>query len=229
MQGTFDDLKCLFPEKHLVFNGVLLSYRPYSIKRLFSAIEQFKTLISFLEQKDIPRQRLFSWASFPTVFEVLYPFVSSQISYVFHIENPEDLLVEHLLFLFSKIVEINIESKELFEAVLDELNKRNKKGKAETIDLSRVIQELVRYGHSWKSICNYTLAEIGVFLKAVVEQKHDDSAEMLSNAWMGSNLSKQGYMEVLKSMQSKPEKKELSQEGIDKNWRRLAALASQLN
>lgn len=82
---------------------------------------------------------------------------------------------------------------------------------------------MVAAGHSWSSIKDYTLSEIGVFFKTIILQQREIMATELSTIWMGNNLSQEGLKETLKSMGVKnPKKIEPTNEEVTDSWMKLA-------
>lgn len=86
---------------------------------------------------------------------------------------------------------------------------------------------MVENGHSWLSIKQYSLSEIGIFYKTVILVDRAKKAEALSNLWMGNNLAYEGLKEVLGDMGIKPQKKvEPTIAEVNKDWARLANFMS---
>jgi len=86
---------------------------------------------------------------------------------------------------------------------------------------------LVANGHSWLSIQNYTLSEIGAFFRAVVMSERIRKAEELVLNWRGNNLTSEGLDLVLSSMIVKKEKPpEPTSQEIQRDWNRLATFMS---
>lgn len=89
-----------------------------------------------------------------------------------------------------------------------------------------MVQELVSNGHSWSNVKQYTLSEIGVFLRSIRTRKERDRVEMLSYNWMSSNLNHEGIEKVIDSMKKESPsfvKKERTKEEVANEWRRLAS------
>lgn len=78
-------------------------------------------------------------------------------------------------------------------------------------------------GHSWLSIKQYTLSEIGIFYKTVVLGNRDRKIDTLSNIWMGNNLAYEGFKEVIADLGVTPQKEAgPSIAEVNKDWKRLA-------
>ena len=76
-------------------------------------------------------------------------------------------------------------------------------------------------GHSWSSIKNYSLSEVGVFLKATINNERESAAQKLSTIWMGNNLSQEGLLDTLKGMGIKQRKIEPTDSEVKANWMNL--------
>jgi len=87
---------------------------------------------------------------------------------------------------------------------------------------------LVANGHSWASIKQYTLSEIGSFFKVVVLLERDKKAQSISDIWQGNNLTVEGLKDVLKSFGMNYDKKpeNIPIEEVNKDWKRLASFMS---
>lgn len=93
---------------------------------------------------------------------------------------------------------------------------------------------MISSGHSWSSIQQMALGEIGFFLKATLKQEERRSLESYSTAWLGNHHSAKGYAEHIRLLQgrykrlSSPRKeKDNPKETLD-NWKRLAMRMSSL-
>lgn len=86
-----------------------------------------------------------------------------------------------------------------------------------------VAQRLVAYGHSWSSVKEYTLSEIGCFLLAIHREEKRRRAEQLSALWMGSNLTKKGFDEVMSEygVDVSPRAESASPQKVSQEWDRL--------
>jgi hypothetical protein len=82
---------------------------------------------------------------------------------------------------------------------------------------------LVSNGHSWSSIKDYTLSEIGVFIKSIYFIKTSEKNENLQMSWMANNLTQKGLKKVLEDMAKKVVKKEISKKEVQNEWKRLAS------
>ena len=78
-------------------------------------------------------------------------------------------------------------------------------------------------GHSWSSIQKYSLAEVGIFFKLIIELEREEKKENLINTWMGSNLEYKGLNEVLSTMGLEEKKEEISVKEVKSEWKRLAS------
>ena len=86
---------------------------------------------------------------------------------------------------------------------------------------------LIANGHSWSSIQEYSLSEIGTFFRAVVTSERLRKAEELITNWRGHNLTQKGLEELLVSMIGKKEKApEPTSQDVQKDWNRLATFMS---
>lgn len=92
---------------------------------------------------------------------------------------------------------------------------------------------MIKNGHSWSSIQQMALGEIGFFLKAVIRAEERESLESYSTMWLANNHSAKGYAEHIKLLQGRYKrlsspKKTKEQEGkeILDNWKRLAMAMS---
>lgn len=84
-------------------------------------------------------------------------------------------------------------------------------------------------GHSWSSIQEYTLSEIGIFLRVIVQEKRQNEANKLYYSWMGSNITLDGLKDMLKRMsgpQTPQVKEQITEQEVSQEWRRLAAFMS---
>lgn len=84
---------------------------------------------------------------------------------------------------------------------------------------------MVDNNHSWLSIQEYTLSEIGAFLHSIVKRESQVKADRISEYWFGSNLTKQGLQELTEKLHRMAgvEKAEPTIEEINNDWKRLAA------
>jgi len=85
----------------------------------------------------------------------------------------------------------------------------------------------VQNGHSWLDVQKYSLSEVGTFLRVILKQEAMDRADSLSIAWMGHNLSKEGYAKTIEDMVSSVRPKK-AQQGptpteVHSEWKRLAS------
>lgn len=90
------------------------------------------------------------------------------------------------------------------------------------------MQKLVSHGHSWMSIKQYTLAEIGVFLRVIVIKEEEERNDALSRNWMAHNLSYDGIQGVIKGFNHsskkpvKSKERELEeQKKVQADWNKL--------
>lgn len=83
---------------------------------------------------------------------------------------------------------------------------------------------MVDSGHSWSSIQQYTLSEIGAFLKVIVRKEAKDKAESLSNLWLGNNIDQKALTNILRELVPNSQLSQDDPNVIRKNWRALAAL-----
>ena len=94
---------------------------------------------------------------------------------------------------------------------------------------------MIKNGHSWSSIQQMALGEIGFFLKAVIRAEERGSLESYSANWLANNHSAKGYAEHIKLLQGRykrlssprKENRENPKETLD-NWKRLAMRMSSL-
>lgn len=103
----------------------------------------------------------------------------------------------------------------------------NQGQRSQEVSIGEIVQKLVDHGHSWSSIQNYSLSEIGLFLKVIVKKEFAAKAERLSEFWLAHNLQYKGLKEILKELEEKrnPPTKEQKQAEIQSNWARLASLS----
>jgi hypothetical protein len=86
---------------------------------------------------------------------------------------------------------------------------------------------LISAGHSWSDIKQYTLAEVGIFLKAVIRKNRRDYIQNLNQLWYGSNLTQEGIQKAVTELSKEVEtEKELEPNEIQAEWRRLASFMS---
>lgn len=87
---------------------------------------------------------------------------------------------------------------------------------------------MISHGHSWSDLKNYSLAELGVFFRVVVELEEENRVEDLSNIWMGSNLEYKRLKEVIDTLQRKQNenRSDLAAKEVNKEWKRLARFMS---
>jgi hypothetical protein len=98
--------------------------------------------------------------------------------------------------------------------------------KEQDFSICKIAQKLISYGHSWLSIQQYSLSEIGVFLREVVYAERAEQAAMLYATWAGTKFKEEEIKKLLNKLQDpsiKQKPKELSPEEIQDNWQRLAA------
>jgi hypothetical protein len=62
---------------------------------------------------------------------------------------------------------------------------------------------LVEYGHSWSSIKNYTLSEIGVFYKTIILREREGKVDSLIRNWISANSSYEGLQDTIKNLEFK--------------------------
>ena len=89
---------------------------------------------------------------------------------------------------------------------------------------------MVANGHSWSSIKEYTLSEIGVFFKTIVIREREKKIERLSYLWYGNNLTYKGLKETLTKMgvSMKQEEELPTDKEVQRDWNRLANMQSKL-
>lgn len=88
---------------------------------------------------------------------------------------------------------------------------------------------MISAGHSWSDIKNYSLAEVGVFLKSVIKKSRRDYIQQLNQLWYGSNLTQEGIQKATTELQKgskKEQEKELEPKEIQSEWKRLAGFMS---
>lgn len=81
--------------------------------------------------------------------------------------------------------------------------------------------------HPWSSIQNYTLSEIGIFLKVIVRKEAQKKADDLAQLWLGNNLKYKALQDIMKDILASVEPKKTPEEEaaeIQNNWVRLKAL-----
>ena len=128
----------------------------------------------------------------------------------------------------KKLAELDRESDPTEEGRGTEEGKRTEVNtvEIEPLNLTDIAQILVSGGHAWSSIKEYSLSEIGSFLRAIVKKNAMERADLLTQNWMSSNLDYKGInkivAEVSKSAQAKKSPEQKRQE-IKSNWIRLAA------
>lgn len=90
---------------------------------------------------------------------------------------------------------------------------------------------MVASGHTWSSIKQYTLSEIGAFLKAVTAIDSRKRRERLSYDWMAHNLTQKSLKSVLADMEKEDPlrriagtKKAEDPKFINSEWKRLMRL-----
>jgi hypothetical protein len=83
------------------------------------------------------------------------------------------------------------------------------------------MQKLVQNGHAWSSIKQYTLAEIGIFFRIIIETEKLEQINNLYNLWIGSNADKKGLDSIIKELEKKKIEHD-SAEVVAKDWKRLA-------
>jgi hypothetical protein len=84
---------------------------------------------------------------------------------------------------------------------------------------------LVSNGHSWLSIKNYTLSEIGVFYKAIVLSDRETKIDRLYNNWVSTHCDQNTITDLIKKMNKKSnfiDKSKEKPENVNKEWTRLA-------
>lgn len=75
-----------------------------------------------------------------------------------------------------------------------------------------LVQLLVTAGHSWPDVQKYTLGEIGVFVRAINNEKKNKDLNDLVNAWKANNLTQKGINSLIEDrvkVQRKVEKKKV--------------------
>lgn len=80
-------------------------------------------------------------------------------------------------------------------------------------------------GHSWSRIKEYTLAEIGIFLRIIIENEKETKAEKLAYMWFSHNLNQEGIKKMIDSIDPKGKnerEKEPPPEVVKNDWKRLA-------
>ncbi len=83
------------------------------------------------------------------------------------------------------------------------------------------MQKLVQHGHAWSSIKQYTLAEIGIFFRIIIEAEKEEQINKLYNLWIGSNADKKGLDSIVKELGKKKTIQD-SADVVAKDWKRLA-------
>ena len=85
---------------------------------------------------------------------------------------------------------------------------------------------MVSNGHSWLSIKQYTLAEIGTFYKTIVQNEKEQKVEHLITNWMSNNYDHKALTETVKELTtttaSKVKEDTRSTTEIKAEWTRLA-------
>lgn len=97
---------------------------------------------------------------------------------------------------------------------------------------------LVSNGHSWLSIKQYTLNEIGIFLKAVLMQEERTRIGQFSLMWLAHHLNHKGYTEQLekfkkstisgKASEARKKKAQMTQKDLESEWNRFVTAISGL-
>ena len=82
-------------------------------------------------------------------------------------------------------------------------------------------------GHPWSSIQEYTLSEIGIFLKVIVRKELANKADSLTQLWLSNNLKYKGLQDILKELREKinPPTAEQKEAEIQNNWKKLASIS----
>jgi len=83
---------------------------------------------------------------------------------------------------------------------------------------------LIDNGHNWSSIQQYSLSEIGAFLKVIVKKEAITKAESLSSLWMANNISQKALNDILREIAPDMQPPPNDPDVIRKNWLGLAAL-----
>ena len=82
---------------------------------------------------------------------------------------------------------------------------------------------MISHGHSWSSIKDYSLSEIGAFLNTVVLLEKEKKAEQITNIWIGTHVDQEGLQEIIRDIGiTHTTNKGSSQDKVNKDWRRLA-------
>ena len=86
---------------------------------------------------------------------------------------------------------------------------------------------MISAGHSWSDIKKYSLAEAGVFLKAIIRKNRRDYVSNLNQLWYGSNLTQEGLQKAVTELSKRvKEEKDLEPKEIQAEWKRLAGFMS---
>lgn len=90
---------------------------------------------------------------------------------------------------------------------------------------------LVENGHSWSSIKQYSLAEIGVFYKTIILKERDEKIDSLRNNWISTHYDQKSFQEVINNLTFKKttsniESPKSEAEEIRSEWKRLANFMS---
>jgi len=219
------ELNTLFLTNTINIGSVIYIIRPYTIEELFEVTARLKAMKDILQNEDVALDNFSSVQSILTIISDSYFFVQKEICSIINISDRDfgKLPLEIVVSIIDKIIEINLQSKELFENHLQKLGGKTKSDSDSEAEIAKAIQKLVANGHSWSSIQQYSLAEIGIFLKVIIEQEREDRAEELSHLWMGANLTYEGLKDVMSTITKKPQDTETSVKEVHKEWKRLAS------
>lgn len=86
---------------------------------------------------------------------------------------------------------------------------------------------LVSGGHSWLSIKEYSLSEIGIFVRSVVRKNTQDNANQITQQWLANNASQKELDVIIERITRTIKRKKTeveTQNEINNNWIRLASL-----
>jgi len=217
------DLQALHIVNTVYIGTCLYTVRPYTVIELFEVIAKLKAIKNKLLDNGITLDNCFSVHNICLMIDFGYSFLCDEICLVLKMKKSDFAILspEVVLKIVDSIVEVNLKSKELFEQYLKELGRKIKSDPNTEAEIAKAIQKLIKHGHSWSSLKTYSLAEIGIFFKTVVEIEAEERKENLSHLWMGANLQHDGIKEVLDSLTLRTEEEEIDK--VNADWRRLAS------
>ena len=97
-------------------------------------------------------------------------------------------------------------------------------GKQDDGSIGSVIQFLVEHGHPWTEIKQYTLSQLGLFVREATKLDEVKRKERITASWLGFNADQKNLKKILETVSNRSgSSEEDKQAEYKRNWNALAA------